>query len=144
MGVTLDRSGSGLPDVTIHLVNQDIMQDESTTSDEQGRFGFQFLSPGRCELRAGKASFEPLRPMVINITVTETLRIELYLRLSEMSQSIHVSSDVLMVQTDNSSLGRVVGGQTLSSLPLVTRNFAQIAVLSPGVTPGVFNGHAAN
>src|SRR5271170_4188128 len=44
-----------------------------------------------------------------------------------------------MVQTDNSALGRVVNGSTITGLPLVTRNFAQIAGLSPGVAVGVYN-----
>jgi hypothetical protein len=44
-----------------------------------------------------------------------------------------------MVQTDDSSLGRVVNETAVSGLPLVTRNFTQIAGLSPGVVVGVFN-----
>jgi hypothetical protein len=44
-----------------------------------------------------------------------------------------------MVQTEASALGRVVDGTTVTGLPLATRNFAQIAALSPGVTSGVFN-----
>jgi hypothetical protein len=138
-GVTLDSTGATLPDVTINLVNQETMGEESTTSDEQGRFGFPFLPPGKYELRASKSSFEPLRPMVISIAVTEMLRIELRLRLATIPQSINVSSDVLMIQTDSSSLGRLVSGTNITSLPLVTRNYTQIAVLSPGVSAGVFN-----
>jgi Carboxypeptidase regulatory-like domain/TonB dependent receptor len=138
-GVTLDPSRVVLPGAAISLINQETSEEESTTSDEQGRFGFQFLTPGKYELQANKPSFEPLRGMVINITVTEVLRIELHLRLARLQQSVRVSSDVLMIQTDNSALGREVSGSTLTNLPLVTRNYAQIAILSPGVVAGVFN-----
>src|SRR3981189_1385214 len=41
--------------------------------------------------------------------------------------------------TDNSALGRVANESTITGLPLVTRNFAQIAGLSPGVAVGVYN-----
>jgi hypothetical protein len=44
-----------------------------------------------------------------------------------------------MVQHDTSALGRVVDKDTVSSLPLATRNFTQIAGLSPGVAAGVYN-----
>src|SRR5258706_1884343 len=44
-----------------------------------------------------------------------------------------------MVQLDSSALGRVVNENAVSGLPLVTRNFAQIASLSPGVSTGVYN-----
>jgi hypothetical protein len=135
----LDPSGVALPVATIHLVNQETSEEESTTSDEQGRFGFQFLSPGKYELQASKSSFEPQRGVAIDITVTEVLRIELHLRLAKLQQSMWVSSDVLMIQADNSALGREVSGSTLTNLPLVTRNYTQVAILSPGVVAGVFN-----
>ena len=44
-----------------------------------------------------------------------------------------------MLQTDSSALGRVVNETAVGGLPLVTRNFAQIASLSPGVMTGVYN-----
>ena len=56
-GVVLDPSAVALPGATIHLVNQETSEEGSTTSDEQGRFGFQFLSPGKYELQASKPSF---------------------------------------------------------------------------------------
>jgi hypothetical protein len=49
-GVVLDPSGVALPGAAIHLVHRETSEEESTTSDEQGRFGFQFLSPGKYEL----------------------------------------------------------------------------------------------
>jgi hypothetical protein len=44
-----------------------------------------------------------------------------------------------MVQADSSALGRVANETAVSGLPLVTRNFAQLASLSPGVITGVYN-----
>jgi hypothetical protein len=44
-----------------------------------------------------------------------------------------------MVQTDTSALGHVINEKGVTDLPLVTRTFAQIAGLSPGVVVGVYN-----
>jgi hypothetical protein len=44
-----------------------------------------------------------------------------------------------MVQLDSSAVGRTVDEESLNGLPLVTRNFTQIAGLSPGVLVGVSN-----
>jgi hypothetical protein len=44
-----------------------------------------------------------------------------------------------MVETDTIALGRLVDELAITGLPLVTRNFAQIAALSPGVATGVSN-----
>jgi len=44
-----------------------------------------------------------------------------------------------MVQLDTSALGRIANQDTISGLPLVTRNFAQLAGLSPGVMVSVYD-----
>jgi hypothetical protein len=138
-GVTIDPSGAALPAVLIHLVNRETAETESTTSDQSGRFGFLFLPPGSYELEASKPDFEQLWSTDIKIALTETLRLDVRLHLATVVHSVRVSAEVPMVQTDNSALGRVVNETSVSGLPLVTRNIAQIASLSPGVTSGVLN-----
>src|SRR6266481_2751703 len=139
IGVTLDPSGAILPAVVVHLSKPGGGETKSVTSDENGRFGFLLLPPGKYELQAAAANFEPLNLTEINVQVTETVRLDLHLRLAARIESAQVSSDPLMVQLDSSALGRVVNENAVSGLPLVTRNFAQIASLSPGVSAGVYN-----
>jgi hypothetical protein len=134
----VDPSGSLVPDVILHLVDPEIGQSRSANSDQDGRFSFLLLPPGSYELHASKTSFAPSTTR-IRISVTETQRTEIHLQLTTVFEQTEVSSERPMIQTDNSALGRVVDGRTLTGLPLVTRNLAQIAGLSPGVTAGVFN-----
>ena len=138
-GVTLDPSGALLPSVVVRVVNQDTGETESVTSDGEGRFGFPSLASGSYELHASKTGFALLSRAGIDISVTETVRLELQLRLATLSHSVQVSSEPPMVQTDSTALGRVVYGSAISGLPMATRNFAQIAGLAPGVVAGVFN-----
>jgi hypothetical protein len=138
-GVVLDPSGAVLPGVVLHLIQHSTAEDESTRSDRSGRFGFLLLSPGLYELRAARAGFAPLHLAGIEITVTETHRLALHLQLATFAEQVQVSSEPQMTQTDNSALGRVVNKTAVTGLPLVTRNFAQIASLSPGVITGVPN-----
>jgi hypothetical protein len=137
IGRTLDPSGAAIPGVKIQIMRWDTDVTLSATSDEQGRFGFQLLAPGNYELQAVKPSFDPLQLDDINISVTETLRIELRLHLAAVAEHVEVRSELSMVQTEESALGRVVYGAAVTGLPLVTRNYAQIAALSPG---GRFRG----
>jgi hypothetical protein len=138
-GVTLDPSGAGLPGVVVQLGKEGGGERKSVTSDQNGRFGVLLLPPGKYELQASKADFEPVTLPEIIIQVTETLRLELHLRLAKRFEHAQVSANPLMVQPDSSALGRVVNESAVTGLPLVTRNFAQIASLSPGVSAGVYN-----
>jgi hypothetical protein len=138
-GATLDPSGAVVPAVTLHLAKLDGTEKTSAISDEHGRFGFILLSPGTYELHASKTDFEPLNLSYLHIVVTETLRLELRLQVATRFENTQVSSEPSMVQTDTSALGRVVNEKAVRSLPLATRNFAQIAGLAPGVITGVYN-----
>jgi len=138
-GVTLDPTGAVLPAVVVRLTNKDTGSTTSVTSDKEGRFDFLLVPPGRYKLQASRTGFDTLiTGTTINVRVTENVYIGLHLQLATVFHSIEVSAKPTMVQTD-SSLGRVADATFVSGLPLVTRNFAQIASLSPGITTGVYN-----
>ena len=138
-GETLDPSGAVLSGVILHLIREDGSEAESATSDKNGQFGFLLLRPGAYEVKASRADFKTVSQSDIDVHVTETVRLQLHLELAIRLEKTQVLSNPLMVQLDTSALGRVVDDETVSSLPLVTRNFTQITGLSPGVAVGVFN-----
>jgi len=138
-GELLDPSGAVIPGATLRLVEQSTSRTLTAISADSGRFSFLLLPPGSYELQASKTDFETLELVGLEVYVTETLQVEARMRLATQFQQAQVVSEPLMVQTDNSALGRVVNERTIAGLPLVTRNFAQIAGLSPGVAVGVNN-----
>jgi hypothetical protein len=138
-GELLDPTGAVIPGATLHLVNQSTNRTLTVISTDSGRFSFLLLPPGSYELQASKTNFETLELFGLEVYVTETLEVEARMRLARQFQNTQVVSEPLMVQSDNSALGRVVNESTVTGLPLVTRNFAQIAGLSPGVAVGVYN-----
>ncbi|HET6863347.1 MAG TPA: carboxypeptidase-like regulatory domain-containing protein, partial [Pyrinomonadaceae bacterium] len=138
-GIALDPFGAALPVVTIDLIREGGSEKRSVLSDENGLFAFPLLPPGKYELHASKANCRPVSLLELQISVTETLKLEILLQLAANYEQAKVSSSLQMVQTETSALGRVVDERGVLSLPLVTRNFTQISGLSPGVVAGVFN-----
>ena len=138
-GSTFGPSGSVVAGVMVQLVNSGNGRSESTPSDENGRFSFVLLPPGSYEVKASKVGFVPLSSGETHISVTETRRFDIHLQLAPIYEKVQVSANRPSVQADESALGRVVDETALHALPLVTRNLAQIAALSPGVAAGVFN-----
>ena len=138
-GVTLDPTGAVLPGAVVRLVNQATGASGSATSDKVGRFNFPMLPPGRYEVQARTSSDTFIASVTISVTVTEVVHLDLRLQLATVFHSINVVAEPAMVQTDSSALGKAVNERAITGLPLVTRNFAQIASLSPGVATGVYN-----
>ena len=139
-GVSIDPTGAFLPGAVVRLTNLQTGAIRSAISDEEGRFNFPLLRPGGYQVQASKSGADDLvASATINIDVTETIHVELHFRLATISHTVKVLAEPTLVQTESSGLGRVVNENAVNNLPLVNRNFAQIASLSPGVTAGVFN-----
>ena len=138
-GKIFDPSGALVPGATVRLTNPGSGDSRSAITDGGGNFHFLLLLPGKYDLQVSKASFAPLALPSLNVRVTETLPIELHLRIGAVAETVQVSSAGSIVQTNTVALGRVVNQSAVTALPLVTRNFAQIADLSPGVATGVSN-----
>ncbi len=139
-GVALDPTGAVLTGVVVRLTSQDTGAIQSATTNKDGRFNLLLLPPGRYDLQARTTGSDSLiASATVDVSVTEVVHLELHLRLSTVFSSIKVSAEAATVQTDSSALGKVVNETAVSGLPLVTRNFAQIASLPPGVSTGVYN-----
>jgi len=138
-GKLFDPSGAVIPSAEVRLTNHQTGDTDSARSDGAGNFHLLLLRPGNYELQVSKTDFALLRLSSIDVVVTETLRLELHLGLASVSGSVNASSEAPIVQRDTIALGRVVNQNGVTGLPLVTRNFAQIADLSPGVVTGVSN-----
>jgi hypothetical protein len=54
-------------------------------------------------------------------------------QLGSLNQSVTVADSVSLIQGETSAEGRVIERQTISALPLATRNFTEL----PGLTAGV-------
>ena len=95
-GRVLDPSGALIPGTEVRLTNPDSGYFRSEISDGGGNFHFLLLLPGRYELQADKTGFAPDRINGVNVLVTETLQLELHLRLAAAAGSVQASSTMPM------------------------------------------------
>jgi hypothetical protein len=138
-GKILDPSGALVRGAEVRLILHSSKNSRLCISDNEGNFHFVLLSPGRYDLQASKIGFAQQVVAGLNINVTETLQLDLHLKVGAVAEVVNVTSEASSLQTKTITLGRVVSQTAVTALPLVTRNFAQIADLSPGVVTGVSN-----
>lgn len=138
-GVVVDSSGSLLPGVQVRLATMDGHYVRVNISNNNGWFGFAELPAGKYQLEASRPDFKRLRIQGIQVHVTETLRLNFQLELATVVERTQVSSNQPMIKRDTPALGRTTNEEAIHELPLVTRNFSQLAGLSAGVVTGVYN-----
>ena len=86
-----------------------------------------------------KSGFKVSANEDIPVHITETVNLNVQLSVGTQTETVEVTVNGELLNTQESTLGNVVNETSVSNLPLVTRNYQQILGLSPGVSAEVFN-----
>ena len=78
----------------------------------------------------------------VTVNVTETPVLDQVLTVGSQAQQVEVRGEEEAVQTSSSTLGTVVTSETLTSIPMTTRDYTNLLGLTAGANAGVFD--AAN
>jgi Carboxypeptidase regulatory-like domain/TonB-dependent Receptor Plug Domain len=138
-GVVSDSTGAALPDVQIRVTNEATGDSRLAVSHANGSYVVPFLQPGSYRIEASKAGFRVSLLKGIRVSLAETETLNIGMQVGAVNETIDVQSQVEQLETESSSLGHVVNQETVSTLPLVTRNYTQILDLYPGVSADVTN-----
>lgn len=133
-GIITDTSGAVLSGVQINVVNEATGEKRIVSSRPDGSYFVPQLLPGSYRVETPRSGFATLTRVGLRIDITETARLDLALRVGNVTEEVIVTASPLLVQTESSALGRVVNETVVTSLPLVARNYTQIVTLSPGIS----------
>lgn len=141
IGFVQDATGAVAPSVGITLVNLDTGVVQSASSDEQGRFQFPRVAVGNYRLTAELSGFNRFVSENFKLDVDTTRRVNVELRVGDVTESVTVEGSVLRVDTEGSTLKETVDVRRVEELPLNGRNPLQLQLLIPGTNlgPGVPN-----
>jgi hypothetical protein len=138
-GTIKDPSGAVVPGAKITAINIATAQSRTALSGNDGSFRIVLLPPGKYKVTVGMDGFQTAEFPSVTIKVTETAALNPSLKIGMPSEKVTVAADAELLQTTTSTLGTVVGGDDVRSLPLTTRNYTQILDLSAGVSSSVAN-----
>jgi hypothetical protein len=142
-GIVTDQSGAALPGATVTATNQATNVSYTTVSNEAGNYTITSVPLGSYVVKAELASFKTSATRPSQAEARQTLRFDFKLELGTLSETVEVSGQSPVLQTESATVGEVISGTTLSALPLNGRNTGQLSLLLPGVVtpnPGSFAG----
>jgi hypothetical protein len=106
-----------------------------TVSNAAGDYFFSNVPPARYTLTFATPNFQTETIAAFEVAVAQAVTINATLKIGNVSQSITVEAAGTQVESSTAQLGTVIGERTVNDLPLNGRNFTQLLMLTPGVTP---------
>ncbi len=134
VGSITDKSGAGVPDATVKVVNVETEQAFTATTNKEGRYVAPGLLPGRYHVEVSQKGFKTAISDIVDLPVGSTLEVSLALQVGTVAEKVTVTATGTELQTESSNLGEVISGRQITELPLKDRNFTTLAELAPGVS----------
>jgi hypothetical protein len=136
-GTVTDPQGNLVGGARVTLTNLATSTSRSTTSSDNGTYGFELVPPGDYRIEVEAQGFKKAVVTEIRAQVAKPTALDVQLEVGNVSETVTVAagSGDLLVNRDDATLGNVFVSQQISQLPLESRNVLGLLTLQPGVTP---------
>jgi hypothetical protein len=140
-GIVTDQSGAAVPGATVTATNQATNVDYVSVSNDAGAYTMTSLPVGTYVVKSELSRFKTAATKPLQMEAQQIVRLDFKLELGGLEETVEVTSESPVLQTESATVGEVISGTTLSTLPLNGRNTGQLALLLVGVVtpnPGSF------
>ena len=134
-GQVQDASGAGIAGARVTARNVQTGLERSMVSGESANYTLPLLPIGTYDVSAEKEGFKKLVQTGVVLQVDQHARVDFSLQVGATNDSVQVTAEVPLTQTDSSSVGSVIDNTKVVELPLNGRQFYNLALLVPGVAP---------
>ena len=133
LGSVTDSSSAVIPNAKMTITNKSTGVKAETTSDSAGNYLFNFLQPGVYRVDAEVSGFKRFQRDNISLEMTRQLRIDVAMETGQLTESVSVTAQTPLLETETGSLSTTIENRQVVSLPTIGRNPQDFRLLVPGV-----------
>jgi outer membrane receptor protein involved in Fe transport len=142
VGTVTDNTGAVLPNAKVTVTNLGTNISRTVTSDSSGEYVVNLLPIGQYAVRVEATGFKIYTATNLTLVAGDRTRVDAKMEVGATTETVNVTAEANVLQTDNSTVGTAITGKLVQELPLNGRNYISLALLVPGVSPGPPNGLA--
>jgi Carboxypeptidase regulatory-like domain/TonB dependent receptor-like, beta-barrel len=136
VGHVSDPSGAAVPGAKVSLTNQGTNTETSATTNSSGDYTFSTIVAGTYTLQISQQGFQAYRRTDVPVTINSVSRADVTLTLGAVTQTVEVTGERPLLQTDTSEVHANIDAPALTNLPVpLGRNYQQLYRAQPGFSP---------
>jgi hypothetical protein len=136
LGTVRDTSVAVVPGAKVTLTNAATGISSVKMSGDDGNYEFAAVRPGGYVVTAEKDGFSMALVDNVQVQVAARLRVDLQMAVGQVTEKVQVTASSPLVETDSSERGQVITGDQTRALPLISREYSSLALLTTGVKLG--------
>lgn len=133
VGTVRDKSGAIVPGASVSVRESTTNTLSTLIADSAGNYVATPLRIGVYAVSVELTGFKKQTREGIVLRVQDRLRIDFELEPGDVTESVVVTGEAPLIQSETSSLGEVVDARQMVGLPLNGRNYIDLATLTSGV-----------
>lgn len=138
-GTVTDPQGAAIANVKVTVVHIDTNFESRAETNSEGLYRVQALQPGLYRLTFESAGFKRTVQTGLDLRTGDVLPVNVKMEIGQLTESVQVSAQGTLLETETSASGSLTEGETLYKMPLYQRYVLNAMNLNPGMTQ---NGYA--
>jgi Carboxypeptidase regulatory-like domain/TonB dependent receptor len=138
LGTVTDASGAVVANAKVTITNTATGTSRIIATTAAGEYAAPNLEPGSYVVVVEAPGFQKAKHTAITLEVAQDIRVDLKLVPGAVSETMIVTGDAPIVDTISDVLGTTFSNKAINELPLLGRDFQNLAILQPGIqrSPG--------
>ncbi|HMX27415.1 MAG TPA: carboxypeptidase regulatory-like domain-containing protein, partial [Blastocatellia bacterium] len=135
VGNVNDTQGAVVSSATVKITNKANNQSREAITNAEGGFNFPTVQAGRYDIVVTKSGFKTAST-TIEVTLNSVARADIALEVGQVSETVSVTADTALLQTDRAEVRAELTSKALLNLPIPPgRNYQQLFRSLPGINP---------
>jgi hypothetical protein len=136
VGNVTDETRGALPGATVSIVHNESGATRDTVTDSTGAYRFTAVQSGTYAVTVKIDGFRTFTRRDVAVTLNSIARVDVPLQVGQLSETVTVSAERPLLQTDRAEVRSELQARDLVNLPVsINRNYQYLFRVLPGFTP---------
>lgn len=134
-GTVRDPQGAAVPKAEVTITEEKTGVSRTVRATEDGFYNATSLPAGVYTISSAPTGFKKTLTTGVELHVNENKTVNLDLQVGQVTETVTVTSESAPVELRSGEVSSLISEKQVTELPLNGRNYAQLALLVPGVSP---------
>jgi hypothetical protein len=131
-GTVFDGSRASVSGCSVRIFSESVGVSRTVTTDEAGFYRIGGLLLGSYRLVVEKSGFAPVEIDGVRLRAGETRTLDPVLQVASQASAVTISDSAVALNQTSSTVGKVISGVELNTIPVNGRDYGAYLTLAPG------------
>ncbi len=132
VGTVSDPSGAPISGAAVTATDTERGTTWTAKTNDSGGYNLPRVPVGTYKVEIAASGFQKAVHPPFTLVLNQTARVDVQMKVGQVTETVEVTGTTPVLQTEDAQVSTIIDAKTNDNLPLATRNFLQLTLLTPG------------